>query len=86
MAKDNQQDQAAAAEAAAAKAAEEKAAAEAAAAAAAAPREVRVLVDHGELRCDTVAELDSATAAALKREGIVDDDPAAVAACIASKG
>jgi hypothetical protein len=42
---------------------------------------VRVLVDHGVLRCNTVIEVDGPTAALLKRDGLVDDDPAAVAAC-----
>jgi hypothetical protein len=46
------------------------------------PVKVRVLVDHGEqLRCNTVIEVDGPTAALLKRDGLVDDDPAAVAAC-----
>ena len=45
------------------------------------PVKVRVLLDHGDLRCNTVVTVDAAVAAVLKRDGLVDDDPAAVAAC-----
>jgi DNA replication initiation complex subunit (GINS family) len=80
----------AAAEAAAKAEADQKAAEEAAAAEAAKKKangvKVRILVDHphdgGVLRCNTVATLDKATAAALVKGGIADDSAAAVKAAL----
>lgn len=41
---------------------------------------VRILVDSGEYRCNTVVEIDAVTAAALVRDGIADATPEAVSA------
>jgi hypothetical protein len=75
MAKSNQQDPSPEEQAAAAAEAEA-----AAAAAASGPVRVLILVDHGAHKCNTVASLEAAEAAALVAQGIADANPAAVEA------